>query len=277
MAEKTLYAQTATGQLATLQVDLSDPEALYLALVQAGIPEAERTGVRLSDSPFASLPAAPTNSAAATAGIPIWKPTSVSDIPPQRWPKEDVIVDTAQPVELFVSFGTGYVAPHLLNTPPFTLTPAFPTGCRIRYGRHWERVYTQIVDGGISYERSVTTTSGSSMTETQTLSAELGVSVAGLSASLSASLSQAVTINKETQNTNRYTISCEPGKQAVFTIWQLMEVYTLVDSTGKPVTYSGFAELNMAMGKTRYPVSLPLNRLSNSPEIVYADNTPFSS
>jgi|GEM_PF-4402730 len=277
MAEKTIYAQTAKGNLVTLEADLFDSQAVYVALGQAGVAEEDRTGVMLSFTPFAELPAQQARqNDASTNEVPIWKPVSIISIPPSRWPIEDIYVDSPTPIALFVKVNNNYVSLSSLKSSPVgTLTPNFPEDCTIRYGRYWKRVYTEIIANGIGYTRAVTTTAGSSVTDAQTLSAELGVSFQGLSAQLSSSLEHSVTVMQETTATNTYNISAPAGKTAVFTIWQLIERYTIVDAAKNPVTYSGAYEIRLPLGKVRFPVDFPLNRLTNSADVFYADQTIF--
>lgn len=184
-------------------------------------------------------------------------------------------MDSPTPIALFVKFNNNYVAPKALKRPPFfTLTPDFPENCTIRYGRYWKRVYTEVIANGIGYTREVTTASGSSVTDAQTLSSELGVSFQGLSAQLSSSLQHSVTVTQETTATNTYNISAPAGKMAVFSIWQLVERYTIVDAAKNPVTYSGACEIQL-FSKIGIPVEFPVNRLTNSAGIFYADQTLF--
>ena len=92
------------------------------------------------------------------------------------------------------------------------------------------------VGPGTVYERVYTTTSGISNTDSNTLSAELGVGVEGLSAKLSASFSQEVTTSSETTQSTTYTVNGPTdGSTRVWMLWQLVDEVVALDNTTKNI------------------------------------------
>ena len=90
------------------------------------------------------------------------------------------------------------------------------------------------VGPGTIYERVYTTTSGISTADSNTLSAELGVGVEGLSAKISASFSQEVTTSSETTQSTTYTVNGPTnGSTRVWMLWQLVDEIIALDKTTK--------------------------------------------
>jgi hypothetical protein len=287
MANATLYGLTQSGRRLTLSADITDPSSLESALTQAGVSLVDQRNVLLSSSEFAPLPLEDASTQAQAAArlqqvsvqIPVWTPQTPTDIPPARWPETNVLMAPTVTIGAFVKIGTGFLSVDdaVKMFPNSYFSPAFPTPVQIMYGAYWQRVYTQVLSGQGNYKRMIATTHGVSTTDSQTLGAELGVSGMGLSAKLSATFSTAVTITDQTTTTDEYDISCAANQTVIFTLWQLVEVYTLVDAAGKPISYNGNLMYPSPIGGTfQIPCSFPLNTLTNAAQVMNASSTPFS-
>lgn len=101
--------------------------------------------------------------------------------------------------------------------------------------QYWRMVpgtYTLVQPGG-SFTRSYQVTTGISTTDTDTLSAELGISGDGLSASVSASFSHSVTTSEETIVKTTVSAGAPPdGSQRVWVLWQLVDEIVALDPSG---------------------------------------------
>jgi hypothetical protein len=96
--------------------------------------------------------------------------------------------------------------------------------------------YTQVMPGE-TYEKQYTTTFGISTTDAQSLSAELGIAVEGLSATLTAEFSHSVTTSIQQQETTTYTVSGPAvGNIRVWMLWQLMDEVVALDPNGNVVS-----------------------------------------
>lgn len=136
------------------------------------------------------------------------------------------------------------------------VTPTFPTQ-QITYKRYWLNTYSVTVQGPQSFSRKITTAEGMVQTEITTMSAELGVKTANLSAKVSISTSSSVSISESKQQEDTYSFDVPDGKTGIWTLWQLVDVYFFVDGNGVPITWTGtgyylglFSVKNMALINT---------------------------
>jgi len=279
MSLQTIYVQTKNGEQRVLSVQagenfLSD---VHENLKVSGLSEPDLDGSILSLSPFKTFADVEKLTPLAD-DLPVWKPTSKSDVPPERYPATDTIVcSNATDVYLAVDFfNTAYwLTPAMIYT-SFGLFPMFPAGTQLQYGRHWDRVYTETVAGPQKFTRSISRTDGSSVTDSITLGAELGVTAAGISAKLSASTSHSVTISSSTQVTDSYDISADKGEVNVWTLWQMVEVFTITDASGNPITYQGcLVSVYTGDPMDKFPVMFPPGLLTNRKPQIYSDVTTF--
>ncbi len=96
--------------------------------------------------------------------------------------------------------------------------------------------YTQVTPGG-GFEKEYTTTFGIQTTDSQTISAELGVGVDGLSAKITAAFEHSVTTSTQTQESTKYTVgSPENGFTRVWMLWQLVDELVALDGNGNVVS-----------------------------------------
>jgi hypothetical protein len=113
--------------------------------------------------------------------------------------------------------------------------PANYTMTLRRYYRQVSNSYTQIPHG-TSLEWTVTSMWGISSTDSQTISAELGVEVGGLGAKITAEFSHSVTTSEEQHMSRTEKLeSPEPGKIRAWVAWQLVEELIALGPDGQPI------------------------------------------
>lgn len=128
--------------------------------------------------------------------------------------------------------------------------------------RYWRKVpgsYTR-VNHGNGFSHTVTITHGISTTDTQSLSAELGIEAGGLSAKVSATFGHSVEITDEVSITKTYQID-EPavGMIRVWELWQLVDEIVALDSQGNIIPSSDGRE-----GDVEWIVGEPMMRTSGA-------------
>lgn len=154
---------------------------------------------------------------------------------------------------------------------------------RLLHRRYWKRLKQVVMDPGTDYSHAETVTFGSSTTNTvsQSWSTTIGVEVSAsagwgpFSAEVKSSFSQtttreevnSVTFSEESAFTDTYSVSSDPTKTIVFGLWQLVDVFVLVDARKVPIHASD----------TLYYVEIPeiavvefLNR-----DVIYQSVTKF--
>ena len=89
------------------------------------------------------------------------------------------------------------------------------------------------------FSHQVSNTRGMSQTDSESYSSELGVSLDGLGGKLSTTFSTSITIEASQTDTNTYSINIPEGQTAVYTIWQLIASFQVLDANGFPCKYSG--------------------------------------
>ena len=105
--------------------------------------------------------------------------------------------------------------------------------------RHFWRMvpntFTHIQPGG-GFDKLYTVSHGISTTDAHSISAELGVSVEGLSAKISATFSHSVTVSKESVEQTHFSVgSPEVGYERVWVLWQLVREIVALDPAGKVI------------------------------------------
>ncbi|MFT6815818.1 MAG: hypothetical protein ACJAZ3_001730 [Sphingobacteriales bacterium] len=114
---------------------------------------------------------------------------------------------------------------------------------KIRHRRYWKKVYSKVLGPGTSFNEEKTYTQGYSETNSEefeksiTATAEVGAfgSSVSVSATLSSKFSKSVTVNSETTETVTNNVTGREGFDRVFTIWQLRDLYDIVDPLNNPV------------------------------------------
>lgn len=251
--------------------------AVHSSLMSQGAAEEELKGMVISSIELEHFPPDPASVdrrmlshaevASQTNLPPIPLPTGPDDLPPAVSPS---IVVSTNDIPLFIYFWGdegpdhgSYFAVTTANTPPLSLSPSFPSPSRIAYNRYWLNAGNYIIVGPQTFSQSITTTEGMSVTDSTTLSAEVGVAVGDLSAKLSATTSHSVTISNDQSQTQTYTLPETPaGKTCVYTLWQLVDEFILVDGNNNPIQWSG--KLNAGLFGAGFPANFPNNMFANN-------------
>ena len=77
----------------------------------------------------------------------------------------------------------------------------------------------------MSYERTTTIKEGMAETQSLTITATMGGSGFGVSASLSIAFKRSITISREQTATETFLLTGIEGKELVFVLWQLTELF----------------------------------------------------
>lgn len=96
-----------------------------------------------------------------------------------------------------------------------------------------------VVYPGDTYTRSVTEKHGLSETDSKTISAELGVEFKGLSAKISATFEQSVTVSSEASVSKTYSVKAPETGARVWVLWQLVNQIAALDDKGNVITSDG--------------------------------------
>jgi hypothetical protein len=203
---------------------------------------------------------------------PIPEPQHKDDFPPET--STELLV-AANPVDqLFVQSSNGTIFPTSgeVQGLPVRLDPPFPATAKLAYRRYWQNMFNTRISGGLNFTRAIETQEGMSETDTISLSAKLGFGPGvpfeqlkvKLSAELSATTTHAVTITENRKVTETYSFSVEEGKVAMYTLWQLIEVFALVDDNDNPIDWSGDVVLNLPLvGDMEIDAKFPPDRHTN--------------
>jgi hypothetical protein len=101
--------------------------------------------------------------------------------------------------------------------------------------RYWRQVpgtYTIVQPGG-GFQKEYSVTHGISTTDSQTMSAELGISVGDLSAKITASFTHTVTTSDETSEATTFSAGGPADNfQRVWVIWKLVDEIVALDPSG---------------------------------------------
>jgi hypothetical protein len=280
IAPQRLFALAASGKRSSITAPASGDmiAEAYAALAKQGFTDADLKSVILSPSELEEFGPSPVRSAPLQAKAhtahdptapPVPKPTSKDDITPNE--SSDLLI-SANNVDLFFRFNGGAFMP--VNNPPaqMRLDPPFPAGAKIAYKRHWHKVYGTTIHGPQHFSKEISTTHGMSETNSQELSAELGVDIKGLSGKLSATTTHSITISDESKVTDTYSFDVPKHKVCVYSFWELVEVFALVDAAGNPISWQGGVWLfNLA----KFSADFPNNRFTSLPGTFASDPVMF--
>lgn len=125
---------------------------------------------------------------------------------------------------------------------------------RFLHQRYWRLVKQVVLDPGSGYSKAETIEYGSSTTDTQSQSfaQTVGVEVSAsagwgpFSATVTASYNQtktseeikSVTFSQTSSFTDNYSVETDPNNIIVYGLWQLVDVFTLVDGDKTPIDQS---------------------------------------
>lgn len=178
--------------------------------------------------------------------VPI--PANKNDLPPLRSAYSKPVKSVKQ-TRYNVHIGGGrYVNPYVKG---WTVEPPIPA-YDLNYRQVWMRRNVQRIPGPQSFEYSVTTTEGISETTSLEISAQLGVEIKFLSASLSLTFGRDITVSREHSITTSYRIDVPAGKLGVWVLWQLVQEFAAVGLNNELVEWKGL----LINGFLRYPAHI---------------------
>ena len=210
--------------------------------------------------------------AQADTSFPVPKPTTKDDV---GMGKSAELPISTSPIGVSVYGPSGYidVTRALHAGEGFYFQPAFPTGLQLAYRLQWDPVATRLLSPGQTYTYSETQKVGISTTDSNALSGELGVSVMGLSGKLTNTTSHSIMLTEERDVVETYTLTLPENKAAVWTLWQLLELFVIVDAHGNEASYSG--TISKALGPIfDWPVVLAPTRVIHR-SIIHPDKVLF--
>ena len=232
------YVKTLNGD--THSVDVESPSDIVNArkyLEKRGVSIAKEQPLIISYQGFK-----PEHELFGTKLPPIPKPQNADDMPPQT--SEKILVATNPNERLYLRYddSNDYVSVKDLQEAVKVfngnISPSLPE-YTLAYKRYWQMADFQRIEGPQTFDYSASTTEGMSETDSQTFSAELGVSVQGLSAKLSATFSRSITVSSESSVTHSYRIEVPAGKVGVWLLWQLIDEVVAVDGSDNQIEYRG--------------------------------------
>lgn len=200
---------------------------------------------------------------------PIPEPQHRDDQPPEA--SAELLV-SANPVDqLFVEISEGKYLPTSgkFKGLPIRVEPPFPATAKLAYRRFWQNTFTITIFNAHNFTRAIETQEGMSEVDTTTLSKKLGLTAGTLklSAELSKTTSHAVTITENRKVTETYNFSVAEGKVAIYTLWQLVEVFALVDDNDNTIDWSGKVVLRLPVtGDKKINAKFPPDRHTNHAE-----------
>lgn len=93
------------------------------------------------------------------------------------------------------------------------------------YALQWKKIDRQTVSPGLEYSRTTTIKEGMSESQSLTITATVGASGFGVSASLSIAFNRTISINREQTASETFRLTGIEGKELVFVLWQLTELF----------------------------------------------------
>jgi hypothetical protein len=268
-----LFVRTLTGHTVELpDVDRRTFPDIRESLVALGIPAAEAGRVILSTHPFETeaVGTSPIVSAEPQPEIP--KTPTYDSFPDSEGPPKRIATGPLQAFNLQIDDGPGkgsYINSSATSWQygAISFDPPVPQ-FRLVLDRLWRAVFPTPIrlDGRQKYDYEVRIKNGMSTTNTETISAEIGVSVKGLSARVSRTLSKSITISSERETTEQFHFTVDDGETIVWTLWQLVDRFGVVDADGNPAVYSGRMNFQGGLLIGYAPVSLPTNEVVHGAE-----------
>jgi hypothetical protein len=285
-AEKqTLYAISRSGKKLPVQLDVTEGTDIIAAsqaiLKQNSFTDSDQDGMILSYDAPAAL-AAPTprkrivvaspNKLGDGPYPPIPQPANKDDHTPSRSEQVLVSMTAVQPLYVYLTKSKIYVPSSGKNA---YCSPSFPKAVSLAYYRYWRNDGSRTIVGPQTYNLTIERTEGMSVTNEQTLSGELGVEVGGLSAKLTATTSESITVTEEKKVSEQYGIDVPAGQVCVYTLWQLVEVFTFLDNTDpdRPLKWDG--KWGPTKGLTTFAADFPTNLAENADPTYVSDPVYF--
>jgi hypothetical protein len=258
MSVKFLWATAPDGQVVKIPLtttDYLDTVEIAHCLNRAAIPPEQFEYVVFSTSEPAPNQIILGQMAKATAARkmldselpPIPKPNT-PDLPPDRFSTigtqtKVAITDawrneTRLPYAMKDKFGSGYF--NVLDIPKDQFRSSDGTKpqhgdyellhngqVQLCYGPIWRLEDWSVVDKGEKYTRKVVSKHGISNTDELSVSATLGFSGGGATASLTVAFKHSVTVTSETTIEQTFEVTGQDGLKIVYCVWQLCNIFTL--------------------------------------------------
>lgn len=236
-----IYVKTLNGDTHTVDVEsMADIGNVRKYLEKKGVSIAEKKPLIISYNEFK-----PERALLGTPLPPVPKPQNRDDLPPQTSEKILVASNPNEKLYIYAPNRQQYITVEALKRyvddhpdVPNVIAPLLPT-YTLAYKRYWNRIDFQKIPGPQTFEYTKETTEGMSQTDEDTFSAELGVSVSGLSGKLSETFSHSITVSTSTSVRHTYHIEVPAGKEGLWILWQLIEEVVAVDASGKQIQYHG--------------------------------------
>jgi hypothetical protein len=273
---KGFYVRSANGRDAFIPEEIIAQQKALEYLSERNFGDDEFHDLRISSLPL------PTEAAVPRENFPRLDSSTLPPIPRPRTPfdilpttSDEVLIAKAN-VELFLytpAFLQHYWSANALPVGP--LTPPLPKDIQLGYKAYWERVDTQHITGPQQFTRTETIKIGMSSTSMASLSGELGVNVNFLSGKLTETLTHSITTTQESDTAITYSVSVDKGTVMVWTLWQLVEVYALLDAQGNETTYSGTAPFQAWGPPGKVQFLFPATRVLNHVHEAWPDSVSF--
>jgi hypothetical protein len=282
-----LFALAKNGKSYSFSVpmkpDLDLLEESHAILLQRGFTSDELDDLILSTTkPEKVPPAEPVRFAVAselmldeTALPDIPQPEDENHLPPEK--SSALLVNTHDITPFIYVWGDkgearGAFVPAVL---PYGTNPPFPIS-QIRYHRYWLRNNTYVIKGPQHFSKSINYTHGMSNTNRTTLSCELGVELKGLSAKLSKTIENEITISEQESVTDTFEFDAERGEIVVYTLWQLIDEFALTDDQGNPVEWRGIWG-SRSVPWCAFPAKFVQNVFAHNSKVLRSDPVIFES
>ena len=282
-----LFALASNGKSLAFDVPVrSDLDLIgesHAILSKHGFTYDELENIILSPTELKEVPPVTVETAhGAVASVDVLQPDSLPPIPKPAnkdalMPEKSIeILVSTHGIELSVCVGKDTYIPAVHEF--FRGEPPFPASTKVAYKRYWINTGSYTLNGPQHFEQSITTSQGMSKTKSLTMSAELGVAWQGLSAKISATTSTSISITEEKSVTEKYSFDVKSGTTVVYTLWQLVEEFVMMDNAGNPIDWTGqwIFQRRPGSGKLVGPAKFNDNVFTNNSKRYISDPVTFT-
>ncbi|WP_430475048.1 hypothetical protein ACQ0MK_04800 [Thalassospira lucentensis] len=200
------------------------------------------------------------------------KPTSPTKFPPEH--SEELIVSTNRITGLHINHRNTYV-PALPPIKGWSTDPEFPQIAYVQLSTYWKNVGTAVITGPQTYTHTVSYEQGMSVTDSETLSAELGVAVGDLAATINRTTNHSITTSETTTITDSYELSVADSQTTVYILWQLIAKLRFLDANKRPINWKG--SIRVPPLGAPLPATFPNEKRLSMFDTVYSDRTNFKT
>jgi hypothetical protein len=202
-------------------------------------------------------------------------PATWDEIVPDR--SAELVVENSDAPDLFV--GVGEARPIFVPVRSSIFDPPFPKNVRLYRVMFWEKVYTRRIEPPHDFKREITHATGTTIEDSATFAAELGIPLGELSLKLSASFSYQVTMTDSLSVTESISFSVPADRRIVFTVWSQTECFEFRDPEGRLPRWSSRLQSVISRPGGKFTIServyLPkLAILSKGKDLAFL-KTPF--